>query len=108
MKMNDLVVIASPFGLLALPIDALRIARSRADELNVVPLPPSSESASVEASQRLVDAPEAARQLGVAPTWLLQRAREGRVPHTRIGKFVRFDVDELRRSLHRDTSDIRT
>jgi hypothetical protein len=103
--MSELVVIASPFGLLALPIDALRIARSRADALNLVPVPTSSESECAKSAPQLVDAPEAARQLGVKASWLLQRAREHRVPHFRAGKFVRFDLEELRRVLCRSATE---
>ena len=43
----------------------------------------------------LVDAREAAKLLGVPPTWLLAQARQQRVPHHRLGHYVRFDLDEL-------------
>lgn len=45
----------------------------------------------------LVDAREAAGQLGVPPSWLLTEARRNRVPHVRIGKYVRFDPAALER-----------
>jgi hypothetical protein len=34
--------------------------------------------------------------LVVPASWLLAEARRGRVPHCRLGKYVRFDPDELR------------
>jgi excisionase family DNA binding protein len=43
-----------------------------------------------------MDAADAAELLRVPSTWLLMAARDGRVPHHRIGRYVRFDLDELR------------
>ena len=43
----------------------------------------------------LLDAEQAAKLLGVPPTWLLAQARKQRVPHHRLGHYVRFDPDEL-------------
>lgn len=44
----------------------------------------------------LVDAGAAAEQLGVPASWLMTQAREGRAPHRKLGKYVRFEVGELR------------
>lgn len=44
---------------------------------------------------RLIDAAEAAELLSVPKTWLLAEARADRVPHVRLGRYVRFDPDEL-------------
>ena len=44
----------------------------------------------------LLDAKAASRLLGVPHTWLLARAREGRIPHHRLGHYVRFDAADLR------------
>jgi excisionase family DNA binding protein len=43
----------------------------------------------------LVDAKDAAELLSVPHTWLLAEARRDRVPHVRLGRYVRFDPDEL-------------
>ncbi len=43
----------------------------------------------------LLDAEQAAKLLGVPPSWLLAQARKHRVPHHRLGHYVRFDPDEL-------------
>lgn len=44
----------------------------------------------------LIDAKAASRMLGVPYTWLLAQAREGRIPHHRLGHYVRFNPDDLR------------
>ena len=56
----------------------------------------ASTRRAVDASQPLMDARAAAELLGVPSSWLLMAARDGRVPHHRIGRYVRFDLDELR------------
>jgi excisionase family DNA binding protein len=47
----------------------------------------------------LIDARAAGRLLGVPHTWLLAQARAGRIPHHRLGHYVRFDPEELKRWL---------
>jgi hypothetical protein len=49
----------------------------------------------VSAASPLVDANRAAELLQVPPTWLLAQARARRVPHHKLGHYVRFDLDEL-------------
>ena len=44
----------------------------------------------------LIDAKAASRLLGVPHTWLLTQAREGRIPHHRLGHYVRFDPEDLK------------
>jgi excisionase family DNA binding protein len=44
----------------------------------------------------LIDAKAASRLLGVPHTWLLAQARAGRIPHHRLGHYVRFNPDDLR------------
>ena len=43
----------------------------------------------------LIDARAAGRLLGVPHTWLLAQARAGRVPHHRLGHYVRFNAEDL-------------
>lgn len=47
----------------------------------------------------LIDARAAGKLLGVPHTWLLAQARAGRIPHHRLGHYVRFNVDDLARWL---------
>lgn len=43
----------------------------------------------------LIDAKAAGKLLGVPHTWLLAQARAGRIPHHRLGHYVRFNADDL-------------
>lgn len=61
------------------------------------------------ASQRraftpLIDAKAASQLLGVPHTWLLTQAREKRIPHQRLGHYVRFNPDDLNTWLHETRS----
>ncbi len=47
----------------------------------------------------LIDAKAAGRLLGVPHTWLLAQARAGRIPHHRLGHYVRFNPEDLSRWL---------
>ncbi len=44
----------------------------------------------------LVDARTIAKSFDMDPSWFLRRAREGRLPHVKLGKYVRFDPVEIR------------
>jgi excisionase family DNA binding protein len=47
----------------------------------------------------LIDAKAASRLLGVPHTWLLAQARAGRIPHHRLGHYVRFNPQDLQQWL---------
>lgn len=46
-------------------------------------------------TDRLLTADEAAELLGVQVSWLRQQTRAGNVPHVRLGRYVRYDRDDL-------------
>jgi excisionase family DNA binding protein len=46
-------------------------------------------------SAPLLDAGQAAKLLNVPASWVLAEARADRIPHIRLGRYVRFDADEL-------------
>lgn len=46
---------------------------------------------------RLVDAAQAGGLLGVPKSWVLAEARADRIPHVRLGRYVRFEPAELER-----------
>lgn len=48
-------------------------------------------------SQTLVSIREMAKILDVKPSWIYQRTRLGQkaIPHVKLGKYVRFDSDEV-------------
>lgn len=62
--------------------DTYGAARATVDPLAGGPMP-------------LLDARAAGRLLGVPDTWLLAQAREGRIPHHRLGRYVRFSAADL-------------
>jgi excisionase family DNA binding protein len=45
----------------------------------------------------LLNAEQAAALLNVPKSWVLAEARADRIPHIRLGRYVRFDADELER-----------
>jgi excisionase family DNA binding protein len=45
----------------------------------------------------LLNAEQAAALLSVPATWVLAEARANRVPHIRLGRYVRFEAKELER-----------
>lgn len=47
----------------------------------------------------LIDAKAAGQLLGVPHTWLLAQARAGRIPHHRLGHYVRFSSEDLKQWL---------
>ena len=47
-------------------------------------------------ADRLVDAAAAGELLGVPASWVLAQARAERIPHVRLGRYVRFEPEELR------------
>jgi excisionase family DNA binding protein len=57
------------------------------------------------ATAPLMDAKQAGPILGVPASWLLAQAREGKIPHHRLGHYVRFDLDELNHWLQANKHD---
>jgi excisionase family DNA binding protein len=50
-----------------------------------------------ETPSPLLDARQAAETLNVPSSWIAAEARAGRIPHLRLGRYVRFSRDELMR-----------
>lgn len=46
--------------------------------------------------RELLDAAAASELLNVPKSWVLAEARAGRIPHVRLGRYVRFEPDALR------------
>jgi excisionase family DNA binding protein len=58
--------------------------------------PPKDASVSAAAQlSPLLDAAEAGRLLSVPASWVLAEARANRIPHVRLGRYVRFSADDL-------------
>jgi len=49
----------------------------------------------VTAPAPLLTAGQAAELLAVPKSWVLAEARADRIPHVRLGRYVRFDADEV-------------
>jgi excisionase family DNA binding protein len=47
-------------------------------------------------SGRLLDASEVADRLSVPKSWVLESARSGALPCVRLGRYVRFDENDVR------------
>jgi excisionase family DNA binding protein len=52
-------------------------------------------SSETQRPRLLIDASAAAELLGVPSSWVLAQARGDRIPHVRLGRYVRFDPGEL-------------
>jgi excisionase family DNA binding protein len=50
----------------------------------------------MSADLQLYDIDDAAALLKVTPHWLQTKVTKGEIPHTRVGRFVRFSKDNLR------------
>jgi excisionase family DNA binding protein len=46
-------------------------------------------------TDRFLTADGAAELLNVPASWVLREARHDRIPHFKVGRYVRFDPDEL-------------
>ena len=46
-------------------------------------------------TEPLIDAKAAGQLLGVPHTWVLEQARHDRIPHIRLGRYVRFDAEAV-------------
>lgn len=54
-----------------------------------------AERTSLLAGPRLLTAEEVAPLLGVPKSWVLSQARADAMPHVRLGKYPRFERDEV-------------
>jgi excisionase family DNA binding protein len=79
--MSVLVIPSRPAGRLRAGAARLRLGRRGVADVQFTPL---------------IDAKAAGRLLGVPHTWLLAQARAGRVPHHKLGHYVRFNPDDLK------------
>jgi excisionase family DNA binding protein len=56
----------------------------------------ATDAVSDTALAPLLDSKAAAALLNVPASWVLAEARADRIPHVRLGRYVRFDAAELR------------
>jgi excisionase family DNA binding protein len=84
-----LLYLPDPVGWIVIAPDALVTAQAAASEVLGATATNQTWAARGSATA-LLTAKDAAGLLGVEPSWLLRQAREGRIDHVRIGKYVRF------------------
>lgn len=46
-------------------------------------------------SERLTDAAGVAERLAVPVSWVREHTRSGAIPHVQLGRYVRYDLDEV-------------
>lgn len=95
--MTDRIIIATPFGPIAVPIDAFREFRKAADALMPSEAPPSVAKSAQTGP--LATAAETAEALGVAVSKVRELARTGAIPVVRLGRYHRFDLGAVRAAL---------
>lgn len=80
-----------------------RLANPEAtSDMNMSNIVEGAHSTSRDSALTLVDASSIATSFDMAPSWFLTQARENRIPHVRIGKYVRFDPVEIRAYFQRN------
>ena len=96
--MADRVLIPVPgLGVLALPADQLATALTEGAALSAGP---GASRATADVSvEPLLDADQLAAQLGIAASWLEQKAREGRIPSLMFGRWRRFRRSDVERAV---------
>jgi hypothetical protein len=98
--MPDLILLPFPgFGTIALSREQLESAREAARSLGCDGYDGrAGASQRSSPSQRLVTADELEVSTGVPSTWWMAQARERRIPFRKIGRRVRFVLDEVLQS----------
>jgi hypothetical protein len=87
-----LVHCPAPIGWIGLTADQLRAAQIRATEILSDKSPNGGTTLADRSDGCVLRTPQdAARVLAVDVSWLLRQAREGAIPHVRLGKYIRFD-----------------
>lgn len=87
----DRVLIPLGHHLLVMTRQAFEAALAEGDTLRPYP----AEAATRVQGRALLDADATALRLSVDRSWLLRGARERRLPFYRLGKYVRFDPEEI-------------
>lgn len=91
--MTNYVIEAPGIGTLVLTTEELRSARARALELREAVEPTRTPDPPADAS--LVSAEQLQLRTGIPASWWMSQARERRVPHHKVGRYVRFSVAEV-------------
>lgn len=90
-----LLHLPEPVGWIALTPEFLREVQAVARETLRADTNNSDTTIPRASAVTLLTAEDAGRLLSVDASWLLRQAREGRIPHVKLGRYVRFDPREL-------------
>jgi hypothetical protein len=94
--MTALVAVPLPDGRwLALEPETFRAALVSGAELS-----PPAAPCGAPSGPRLLTSEQLGEQLSIPATWFEDAARRDEIPSVRIGKYVRFDLDEVLASLN--------
>lgn len=96
---ETLLIIDTAIGLIALNYkDAIEAQNRGRSIIDTAPLTEPHVR-----NDELLDAHSIANRFNMDAAWFLCQARQGRIPHIRMGKYVRFDPTEIRQFFHRNT-----
>ncbi len=96
--MADRIVLALPDGRwLAMEREAFDAALVSGSEFSAAD---NGRSTTVPSTARLLTSEQLSEQLSIPATWLEEAARRDEIPCVRVGKYVRFDLDEVLSSLN--------
>lgn len=95
--MTDVLILLGS-EILALTQEQLAEARQRGQEL----LPVANSSLGGVHEDTVLDAEGMEGRTGIPASWYLEQARQGKIPHIRAGKYVRFRLGEVLEALKAD------
>lgn len=91
----ELVLIPLSCGFLALSRDDFMQALAMGREIAGI----ADNKSVASETEKLMDAKGASEATGIPDSWFLEAARQGRIPHIKAGKYVRFRMTDLIESL---------
>jgi excisionase family DNA binding protein len=54
---------------------------------------------------KLLSVKELADRLSMYPSWIYSKTRTGEIPHYKIGKYCRFDLDKVKEWIERQNAE---
>ena len=92
---ENLILVPCGDRFLGLTAEEFRTALERGRVLDGTTATATPSGANSDALEYLSTAEEMEDRTKVGASWFLEQARLGRVPHHRLGKYVRFRFDEV-------------
>src|SRR3972149_8492282 len=92
---EDLILIPCGNIFLALSQESFKKAVTLGQEVLGIVQEPSGINETVN----LLDAEEAGKAAGIPASWFLEAARQDKIPHIKMGKYVRFRLSDVLQAL---------